>query len=78
MKKENKWIKIVEYPHTGKTKGFDVFNKSGSYVLGDISWYSTWRQYCFTTVDNMIFNSTCLDLITDFLKEINTEHHKNE
>ena len=77
MKTENRYIKIEEYLHTGRTKGFNVTNKSGGYIIGEIYWYTNWRQYCFYLLDNMVFNSECLELITDFLKEINIEHKKN-
>ncbi len=77
METGNKYIKIVETPHLGKTKGFDVLNKKGDYQLGDIEWYSEWRQYCFFPFDYMVFNSECLELITEFLKGINIEHRKS-
>ena len=77
MKTENKWIKIVEVPHTGKTKGFVIQNRSGGYPIGEIEWYSSWRQYCFFPWENMTFNSGCLELITGFLKDINIEHRKS-
>lgn len=77
MNTENKWIKIVEYPHTGKTKGFDIINKTGGYPIASICWYVPWRQYCLMMCDDMVFNSACLDLINDFLKEINTKHRKS-
>jgi len=76
MKTENKYIKIVEIPHVGKTKAFEVQNKSGDYLLAEINWYSNWRQYCLMIYADMVFNSDCLDLITNFLKEINIEHRK--
>ena len=76
MKTENKYIKIEDYKHTGKTKGFEVWNKSGDYIIAEISWYSNWRQYCLMLNENMVFNSECLELITDFLKELNIEHRK--
>ncbi len=76
MKTENKYIRIEETPHIGKTKGFDVINKSG-YPIGYIGWYLAWRQYCFFPFENMVFNSECLELITGFLKGINIEHRKN-
>jgi len=76
MKNENKYIKIVEIPLKGKTKRFEVWNKSGDYVLAEIGWYSNWRQYCVFLFDRMVFNSECLELITNFLKEINIEHRK--
>ena len=77
MKTENKYIKIIETPQTGKTKGFEIHNKAGEYTLAEISWYSNWRQYCLFLYDNMVFNSDCLELITNFLKDINIEHRKN-
>ena len=77
MKAENKYIKIVETLHTGKTKGFDIINKSCNYPIGEIYWYSNWRQYCFSTWNDMIFNSQCLELITEFLKKINIKHKEN-
>ena len=77
MKTENKYIRIIEIPHMGKTKAFEIHNKSGGYALAEIDWYSCWRQYCLTVYADMIFNSDCLDLINDFLKEINIEHRKN-
>ena len=76
-KAENKYIKIVETPHIGKTKGFDVWNKTGNYIIAQIYWYSNWRQYCVHSIDDMIYNSTCLELITEFLREINIEHRKS-
>jgi len=77
MNKENKYIKIVEVPHSGKTRGFEVWNKSGDYLIGEIEWYGAWRQYCFFPCEDMVFNSTCLELIINFLKEINIKHHSN-
>ena len=77
MEKENKYIEIIEIPHTGKTKAFEIHNKAGEYLLAEISWYSNWRQYCLMLYDDMVFNSDCLELITNFLKEINIEHRKN-
>lgn len=77
METENKYIKIIETPHTGKTKGFEIINKSGNYPIGEIYWYSNWRQYCLFTWEDMIFNSQCLELINEFLKGINIEHRKS-
>lgn len=70
---ENKYIKIEEYKHTGKTKGFYVINKSSGYIIGDISWYNPWREYCFTPVRDtgpLVFNNECLELITSFITVI--------
>lgn len=77
MKTENKYIRFIETLHTGKTKGFDVVNKTSTFPIGEIEWYSQWRQYCFFPFEDMVFNSECLELITEFLKEINIEHRKS-
>lgn len=77
MKTENKYIKIGETLHTGKTRGFDIVNKSSNDLIGYIEWYRNWRQYCFFPYEDMVFNSECLELITEFLKEINIEHRKS-
>lgn len=77
MKTENKWIEIIKTPHTGKTKKFDIINKSDDDATGEIYWYSSWRQYCFYSYGNMVFNSQCLEFITGFLKEINIKHRAN-
>lgn len=78
---ENKHIKIVEYPPAAwkKTRDFGVVNKKSNDHIAIISWYSPWRQYCLSTFEgnDTIFNSECLELVTPFLKRINTEHRKN-
>lgn len=75
---ENKYIKIVEMPQkTGaKTKWFYVYNKCGNYNIAKISWYSQWRQYCIFPSPSTVFNSECLELITNFLKDINVKHFR--
>ena len=77
QKTENKYIKIVETRSTEKTKFFEVINKAEDYLIGEIEWYGAWRQYCFFPYEDMVFNSTCLDLINDTLKEINIKHCSN-
>jgi len=77
MKTENKYIRIVEMAHPGKTKRFDVVNRTGNYPIAEIRWYGNWRQYCIFPYDGMVFNSECLELIVGFLKGINIEHRKS-
>lgn len=52
-----------------------VNNKSGS-LLGGIEWYSHWRQYIFETYDHRVFNNSCLNDISQFLTELNTNQRK--
>jgi hypothetical protein len=57
-----------------KTKTFDCINNKSGAILGNIKWYSNWRQYCFFSSDNTIFNSSCLEDISYFLKQLNNGH----
>jgi len=78
MNRENKYIKIVETRSTEKTKFFEVINKAEDYLIGEIYWYGAWRQYClFTPYSDMVFNSACLELIINFLNDINEKHKAN-
>lgn len=54
---------------SGKTDIFNVFNESNGEVLGSISWYASWRKYCFfPSSDGVLFDSSCLDDISGFMK----------
>ena len=77
MKTENKYISIEKTASKNKTDIYAVINKSGQYPIGTIYWYGAWRQYCFDAYLDMVFNSECLELITDFLKDINVKHRSN-
>ena len=55
---------------TGKTEIWNILSKSSEFVLGQIKWYSPWRQYCFFPSPNSVFNPTCMDDINKFIKEL--------
>lgn len=76
-KANNSYIKIKLARKNEKTNIYCVKTKKDDILLGFIKWYGAWRQYCFMPEDNMIFNSTCLELITEFLKDINIKYRKN-
>jgi len=52
-----------------KTEKFFVMSKKHKDMLGEIHWYSPWRQYVFFP-DNALFNRTCLRDIAGFLDEL--------
>ncbi len=74
-------IKTEEKP---KTAVFDVYTKSGDYVLGEIKWFPRWRQYCFFPEDDCVFSKGCMSDINDFIEQLmqiqknshNQEDHK--
>lgn len=39
-------------------------------ILGRISWYSKWRQYCFTPMPKTVFNRTCMEDIIFFITNL--------
>jgi hypothetical protein len=65
------YFRLVE--EKPKTQVWSVVNKSQGYTLGNIMWYSPWRQYVFEPQGNMVFNTICLDTINNFIKRLNKE-----
>ena len=65
-----KWFIIEEVipPTERKTRCFVVINKV-AVVLGEIKWYSPWRQYCFLPGHNtyFVFSKGCLDDVSNFI-----------
>jgi hypothetical protein len=43
-------------------------NRKSKSILGTVSWYPAWRQYCFFPNGGMVFSAGCLDDIADFIK----------
>ena len=75
---EHKYVKVV-LSHTGeKTNGYTIVSKSNDNPLGYISWYSPWRQYCFYTIEEIVFNHDCLNYIKEYLMKLNKQHRKQK
>lgn len=71
------WLRFVENgtSPSGKTKKWRVENTSAkSEVLGDVAWFSHWRQYCFYTALGTVWNADCLLEIQEFLDAENRAH----
>lgn len=64
-----------EYPKR-KTQVWVCRNNSEDTFLGNIKWYSPWRQYCFYVTDNIILAKSCLTDIAYFVIHLNMEHKK--
>ena len=67
-----KWLKFTVSELKPKTVVLVVSNTTG-HQLGEIKWYSGWRQYTFATAPDIIYNNRCLQDITDVLTELNKE-----
>lgn len=70
---ESKWLYFRLIGHKPKTTVWEVVNKS-NFKLGEISWWSGWRQYVFDTMPTeMMFDDGCLISISTFLTWLNEE-----
>jgi len=71
IKTNYKYINMVEIEteKPRKTTVWKVVNKFGI-CLGRISWYSVWRLYCLFPDDGIIFNTSCLENINDFINQL--------
>lgn len=62
------FLKFIETPNPGKvTKVWDVNSAINGIFLGRVGYMPTWRKYTFAPVANTIFDSKCLQEITEFL-----------
>lgn len=68
----NKYIHFELKSDTGKTQRWLVRTNYQS-CLGEICWYSGWRQYVFQPVGYTEYNNGCLQSITDFITRLNKE-----
>ena len=71
-----KYIQFVEGTPKLKTRTFSCNNNNSGDLLGAVEWYPAWRQYCFFSYREPIFNSSCLCEISKFLKDLNEEHKR--
>ena len=73
--KESKWIYFekVTPEKPRKTDIFKVVAKADNFVLGEIKWYPSWRCYAFYPTGNTVFELTCLQDITNFVKSLMSE-----
>lgn len=60
-------------PEGRKTPIIRVWSKSRPVLLGEIRWYSTWRQFCLWPSPRTIFNKGCLAEIQTQITELMDE-----
>lgn len=57
-----------------RTRTFAVVSRHSSASLGDVRWYSHWRQYTFFPAECVVFDRSCLREIADFCEDKTLEH----
>lgn len=70
MKTEYQYIRFMCIGETGKTSRWSIHNHRTDAFLGEVKWYSAWRNYCFFTRDGCIFNDGCMRDILDFIGQL--------
>lgn len=75
---EGKWIEFILQPKDEKRKTdiYFVNNKQNQVFLGRISWHGGFRKYSFFPAENLVFESQCLQDITDFLNYLTEQRKK--
>ena len=78
MKRIGKYLYVVklERPTHRKTDRWAIYGNYDNY-LGLVQWHPPWRQYTFDPGTGTIWNSTCLDDVSNFLKMINLQHRRS-
>ena len=62
---------------SGRTDIWNVLSKNTQGILGKISWYGPWRQYCFFPSPHCVFNNTCMADISKHIKELMDNRKKD-
>lgn len=75
---ETRYLRFMrETPPAGrKTPIVVVLSRSGGYALGQIRWYSAWRQFCFYPQPGCVFNTECMQDILDKIAELHEERRR--
>jgi hypothetical protein len=73
--KETKYLIFVDtnQPKTKKTKVIAILNIHHDDIIGEIRWFSRWRQYCFYPHNETIWNFDCLNSVNEVIKELMNE-----
>lgn len=58
------------------TRVFFVVSRISGVLLGQIRWYSNWRQYTFMPVTNIVLDKKCLTDLAEYCT-LKTDEHKN-
>lgn len=59
-----------------KTKVYMIYSRETGYSLGKIFWYNQWRQYIFLSWNGIIWTSSCIKEIDDFILKLKMQRKK--
>jgi hypothetical protein len=67
-------FRLVGTTPSGKTEVWEVMSRSSGYPLGEIRWFSRWRQYTFSPILETTFNPDCLREIAQHTDSLTHRH----
>jgi hypothetical protein len=70
MKTQYQYIRFVE---TTDPKTWICENIKSGNELGQIEWYSPWRQYIYSPTCPAVYSTGCLKDIVDFIEQLTKE-----
>jgi len=66
-------------PAGRKTRRLNLVNRNSGDIIGTVSWYASWRQYCFFPEPNTVWSDGCLADVHDLMGKLRSERgHGNE
>ena len=80
MKTDYEYIRFEKVKDKPKTSVWACINKKSRSILGFVSWYPQWRQYCFMPADqsgeweDIVLSAGCLSDIAHFVRQAMREH----
>jgi len=68
------FIEFIQIPKKSKTSAWNCCTRQGD-ILGEVRWFSGWRQYCFFPTVELatVFSAGCLDNIRQFINALMAE-----
>lgn len=70
--KQTKYLAFVDtdQPETKKTKIIAIVSIHHDEAIGEIRWFSRWRQYCFYPYKETVWNTDCLNDVNEVIREL--------
>ena len=75
MKTDYEFIYFVKVEDKPKTSVWDC-RSIEHIILGQVKWYSHWRQYCFYPDADTIFHGGCMQDICHFIGQLKEERKR--
>lgn len=76
MKMKYKYIEFKLLEQKAKTTVWSCNNLKSNITLGIIKWFPSWRQYCFSPINNSVYSKGCLEDVNHFIQQLDNKRKK--